>query len=164
MPNFPELFRVGLASLASPSSPTIPSNRLGSSARNLYRCIDYRSYLHAAPMGHEALPLVPPSSSARLEDEISSLKTDVRFLTLVITVLLKRLNESKTMSLDDVQDLIDEVDELDGTADRGLEPGVLRGILGVLKQDSVRKTDVETKTDAEKDVLERIAEIHRRYR
>ncbi len=63
--------------------------------------------------------------------EIQSLREDVNFLTLVIAALLRRSTE--TMSMADVQDLLTEIDGLDGVADGGLDTGVLRGILGVLK-------------------------------
>lgn len=68
--------------------------------------------------------------------EINALRDDVKFLTLVITALLKRLSETETLSIADVQDLRDEIDALDGAADGGLDPGVLRGLLGVLKQET----------------------------
>ncbi|MBM4088827.1 MAG: hypothetical protein FJ276_05260 [Planctomycetes bacterium] len=101
----------------------------------------------------------PASSSVtQRDDDISALKSDVRFLTLVLTAILKRLTETQTMSLADVQDLLDEVDALDGIADCGLEPEILRGLLGVLKQGS------ETKPDSGSDVFAQIAELHRRYR
>lgn len=64
------------------------------------------------------------------------MKEDIRFLSMVLAAILKRLSETKTMSLADVQDLIGEVDKLDGAEDSGLDPGVLRGLLGVLKQAS----------------------------
>jgi hypothetical protein len=76
-----------------------------------------------------------PSSAPRQSDEAAALRADVKFLTLVLCVILKRLTETKTMSLADLKDLVDEVDALDGARDGGLEPGVLRGLLGVLKQD-----------------------------
>lgn len=99
--------------------------------------------------------LRPPSSTFH-EDEVAALKTDVRFLTLVVTAILKRLTETKTMSLADVQDLLTEVDAMDGVGDGGLEPGVLRGLLGVLKQDM--NAGVRT---GEQQVLDKIAQLHR---
>lgn len=78
-------------------------------------------------------------TSARVSGQLSDLtdlRQDVRFLTLVLAAIIKRLSETETMNLADVQDLLDEIDTLDGVADGSLEPGVLRGILGVLKQDS----------------------------
>lgn len=100
------------------------------------------------------------SSSLAIQqnDDISALRGDVRFLTMVLATILKRLSETQTMSLADVQDLLDEVDGLDGVADRGLEPGVLRGLLGVLKQDA------ETTADPGNEVFEKISEIHNRFR
>ena len=83
-----------------------------------------------------AVPSSSYASHAGQSGEISALQADVKFLTLVLTTIFKRLAETKTMSLDDVQDLLDEIDALDGVPDGGLEPGVLRGLLGVLKQDS----------------------------
>ena len=68
--------------------------------------------------------------------DLTELRQDVRFLTLVLAAIIKRLSETETMNLADVQDLLDEIDTLDGVADGSLEPGVLRGILGVLKQDT----------------------------
>ncbi len=100
---------------------------------------------------------VSTSRTTSQSDEISELKTDIAFLTLVLTVILKRLAETKSLSLVDVQDLLDDVDGLDGLADGGLDPGVLRGLLGVLKEaDNVKSADEE--------VFENIAELHRRYR
>ena len=40
------------------------------------------------------------------------------------------------MSLADVSDLLGEIDGLDGVPDGGLNPGVLRGMLGVLKENA----------------------------
>ena len=68
--------------------------------------------------------------------EVEALRDDVKFLTLVVTALLRRLTETETASPADIQDLIDEIDGLDGVADGGLDPGVLRGLLGVLKGDA----------------------------
>ena len=67
-------------------------------------------------------------------DEIKALKEDVNFLALVLVALLRRFTETETASLADVQDLLEEIDGLDGVADGGLDPSVLRGLLGVLKQ------------------------------
>ena len=78
--------------------------------------------------------------------EIEALQQDVNFLTLVVTALLRRLAETETASLGDVQDLVDEIDALDGVADGGLSPGVLRGLLGVLKGSA---TEQESKTAEE---------------
>lgn len=104
-------------------------------------------------------------------DEIADLKTDVHFLTLVVTGILKRLAETETLSLSDVGDLFDEIDALDGTADGGLEPGVLRGLLGVLKMDEAsRETtsddDDESPTASSEDLaqFEAIANLHQRHR
>jgi hypothetical protein len=77
----------------------------------------------------------PPSHSAP-SAEIQALRDDVNFLTLVVAALLRRLTETKTASLADIQDMIDEIDALDGIADGGLDPGVLRGLLGVLKSET----------------------------
>ena len=106
----------------------------------------------------QRLGAAPGSSTNQGHEEIASLKSDVRFLTLVLAVILKRMSETKTMSLADVQDLIDEVDLLDGAADGGLDAGVLRGLLGVVKQDS------HAKADPDNEVFDRIAEMHRRHR
>ena len=40
-----------------------------------------------------------------------------------------------------MQDLLDEIDGLDGVADGGLDPGVLRGLLGVMKESNDRQGD-----------------------
>lgn len=80
--------------------------------------------------------------------EIKALQDDVKFLTLVIMALLRRFSETETASLADVQDLLDEIDALDGVADGGLDPGVLRGLLGVLKkaeEDAAEADDEEIK-------------------
>lgn len=97
-------------------------------------------------------------AATRETDDVATLKSDVKFLTLVLATVIKRLAETKTMSLADVQDLMDDVDSIDGVADAGLEPGVLRGMLGVLKH------DVSPESDADMKVFENIAELHRRYR
>ncbi len=73
-------------------------------------------------------------TARRAVDEVLDLRSDVAFLTLVITAILKRLAENETMSLADVSDLLNEIDALDGLPDGGLNPGVLRGMLGVLKE------------------------------
>jgi len=66
-------------------------------------------------------------------DEVNGLRADVNFLTLVVTALLRKLAETKTASPEDIQGLIEEIDALDGVADGGLSPSILRGMLGVLK-------------------------------
>ena len=73
-------------------------------------------------------------TARRAADEVEDLRSDVAFLTLVMTAILKRLAENETMSLADVSDLLNEIDGLDGLPDGGLNPGVLRGMLGVLKE------------------------------
>ena len=73
--------------------------------------------------------------------EIEALQEDVNFLTLVIAALLRRSAETETASLADVQDLLDEIDALDGVADGGLDPRVLRGLLGVLKEANDQQAD-----------------------
>ena len=65
---------------------------------------------------------------------MADLRSDVAFVTLVLTAILKRLTENESMSLADVSDLLNEIDALDGLPDGGLNPGVLRGMLGVLKE------------------------------
>ena len=67
-------------------------------------------------------------------NELSELQEDVKFLTLVVAALVKRLTETETLNLVDLKDLIEEIDQLDGELDGNLEPGVLRGILGLLKE------------------------------
>ena len=97
-----------------------------------------------------------PNRTLQQAEEMAELRSDVQFLTLVIAAMLKRMNETQTMSMDDVQDLIDEIDGLDGVPDGGLAPGVLRGLLGVLRQQPQR--------DAANDELQAIADMHHRYR
>ena len=91
-------------------------------------------------------------------NEIETLKKDVRFLTLILATILKRLEETKTMSLADVQDLTNKIDSHDGFLDQGLPPSVLRGLLGMIKQES------EKKVESESEVAKQLAEITRRYR
>jgi len=74
-----------------------------------------------------------PSRGSDQSSDLEALRDDVQFLTLVIVALLRRSTETETLSLADVRDLLDEIDALDGVADGGLDPGVLRGLLGVLK-------------------------------
>ena len=74
----------------------------------------------------------------RNESGLDELRSDVQFLTLVIAAILKRLAEQETMSLGDVSDLLGEIDGLDGFSDGGLQPDVLRGILGAIRQEPVR--------------------------
>ena len=83
------------------------------------------------------------TSARRAVDEVAELRTDVRFLSLVIATILKRLAENETMSLVDLADLINEIDGLDGVSDGGLDLGVLRGILGVLKQEIAEEAESE---------------------
>ncbi|MDA7878747.1 hypothetical protein N9B45_02170 [bacterium] len=61
-----------------------------------------------------------------------SLRQDLNFLTLVLTAILKRLDETKTLSVGDVKDLLNEVDSMDGVTDCGLPPNMLRGLLGAV--------------------------------
>lgn len=105
----------------------------------------------------QALSSAALSAGVHRSDELATLKADVRFLALVLTVVLKRLAETKTMSLADVQDLVDDVDSLDGSADGGLDPEVLRGLLGVLN-----RTQHADASDEE--AFRVIAELDRRYR
>jgi hypothetical protein len=88
----------------------------------------------------------PVTGSVQSAD-VTELQDDVRFLTLVITALLRRFSETETASLADVQDLLDEIDGLDGVANSGLEPGVLRGLLGVLKDSSEDQSDADADAD-----------------
>ena len=83
------------------------------------------------------------TSALRAADEVAELRSDVRFLALVITTILKRLAENETMSLVDLTDLTNEIDDLDGVSDGGLDLGVLRGILGVLKQEIAQEEKPE---------------------
>ena len=73
--------------------------------------------------------------------EVTALREDVHFLTLVIAALLRRFSETEAASLADVQDLLDEIDGLDGVADGGLDPRVLRGLLGVVKEGNDQPSD-----------------------
>ena len=74
------------------------------------------------------------STPKQKSSDVEALRADVKFLTLVVAALLRRLSETETASPGDIQDLINELDGLDGLADGGLDPGVLRGLLGVLKK------------------------------
>ena len=74
------------------------------------------------------------NTARRAADDVADLRSDVAFLTLVLAAILKRLTEKETMSLADVSDLLIDIDGLDGLPDGGLNPGVLRGMLGVLKE------------------------------
>jgi len=79
-----------------------------------------------------------PGGTPQTSGEVRDLRDDVRFLSLVLAAILKRLSENETMSLTDVTDLLGEIDKLDGLDDAGLDPGVLRGLLGVVKQESAQ--------------------------
>lgn len=72
-------------------------------------------------------------ASTSSSPDVKALEEDVRFLTLLMATILRRLAETETLSLADVRDLLDEVDGLDGHADDGLDPNILRGMLGVIK-------------------------------
>ena len=74
------------------------------------------------------------STPKQKSSDVEALRADVKFLTLVVAALLRRLSETETASPGDIQDLINELDGLDGLADGGSDPGVLRGLLGVLKK------------------------------
>jgi hypothetical protein len=80
-------------------------------------------------------------TARRAADDVVELRSDVAFLALVLAAILKRLAENETMSLADVSDLLDEIDGLDGLPDGGLNPGVLRGMLGVLKESPPREPE-----------------------
>ena len=83
------------------------------------------------------------STPKQKPSDVEALRADVKFLTLVVAALLRRLSETETASPGDIQDLINELDGLDGLADGGLDPGVLRGLLGVLKK-ADSKSEEET--------------------
>jgi len=82
-------------------------------------------------------------SNSETLDDVDELRRDVNFLTVVLAAILRRLAENETMSLADVADLVEEIDHLDGFADTGLEPSVLRGILGVIHKDYVPEPEEE---------------------
>jgi len=73
-----------------------------------------------------------PQKSDDGSAQIKSLRGDVNFLTLVLTSILKRLDETQILSLGDVQDILGDADTMDGVADNGLDPRLLRGLLGAL--------------------------------
>ena len=91
--------------------------------------------------------LVSGPSQGNRSSEVEDLRKDVQFLTLVVAVLLKRLGETETASLADIQDLVSEVDALDGVQDGGLDPGVLRGLLGILKSQEETPAESDGKYD-----------------
>ena len=99
----------------------------------------------------------PNWQSQHTAEQVESLHNDVKFLTMVVVGILKRLNEVETLSLDDVKDLMSEIDALDGVADGGLETGVLRGLLGVLQAD-------EQSSKSELDDINIVTTSRRRYR
>ena len=82
-------------------------------------------------------------SLEKASNDVEKLRDDVNFLTLVVAALLRRLAETETASPADIQDLLDEIDGLDGVADGGLDPGVLRGMLGVLKKNTEKTNNDE---------------------
>jgi hypothetical protein len=84
------------------------------------------------------------NTAQRAADDVAELRSDVAFLTLVLAAILKRLAENETMSLADVSDLLKEMDGLDGVPDGGLNPGVLRGMLGVLRETTVQEPDADS--------------------
>lgn len=115
-------------------------------------------YLRRIAAKQSIAPNSLPNQSSRHEQDILSLKNDVKFLTLVLMAILKRLGETETLSLTDLKDLLDEIDKLDGLADGGLEPAVLKGLLGVVQQ-AASSTATAEETD-----LKLIAETVRRHR
>ena len=64
---------------------------------------------------------------------MEDLRDDVRFLSMVIMAIVKRLSENETMNVADMSDILDQIDRLDGVVDGGLEPNVLRAMLGAVK-------------------------------
>ena len=84
-----------------------------------------------------------PNRDVGQQEEIAALQADVKFLTMVIAAMLRRMAETQTMTMDDVQDLIDEIDGLDGVPDGGLDPGVLRGLLGVLRAEAEPASELD---------------------
>ncbi len=117
---------------------------------------------HLRKIAHQRRALSStPQPTLPSSQETTDLRADVKFLTLVVTAILKRLAETETMSLDDVRDLLDEIDGLDGLGDGGLDPGVLRGLLGVLKQTSSDDDNEELPNIEE---LPRVKTHRRRYR
>jgi len=108
---------------------------------------------HLSPRSLE-FPMSSPEEAAD-----SSLRRDLNFLTLVLTAILKRLDETKTLSVGDVKDLLNEVDGMDGVTDTGLPPNMLRGLLGAVDVNA----DVG-EADTEEDRSEFQIETTPRYR
>lgn len=71
----------------------------------------------------------PIGNTHATSQEVDQLKSQVRFLTLVLTGVLKRLQESETFEIEKLLPLLEEVDALDGKLDGELDPDVLRGFL-----------------------------------
>lgn len=78
--------------------------------------------------------MIKPQPKIFESPEVAELQADVKFLTLIVAALIKRLDETKTMNMNDLGDLMSEIDTLDGVADGGLDVSVLRNLLGVFKQ------------------------------
>lgn len=95
---------------------------------------------------HQARQSRPYSTGHELKDQVSELQQDVNFLTMLLAAIIRRLGETRTLSLADLQDLLAQVDQLDGIPNGGLDPGVLRGLVGVL-----RESEMETKKDQKPD-------------
>ena len=82
--------------------------------------------------------------SAKATADIDELRDDVQFLSMVVLALVKRGTETGTLSVADLADLFDEIDGLDGTADGGLDVGVLRGALGAVRAAEAPEVEPET--------------------
>jgi hypothetical protein len=100
-------------------------------------------------------PMASPGESSD-----SSLRQDLNFLALVLTAILKRLDETKTLSIGDVKDLLNEVDGMDGVTDAGLPPNLLRGLLGAVDSNA----NVEGAVESEEDRSEFEIQTTPRYR
>ena len=111
---------------------------------------------HLSPRALE-FPMSSPEPSSD-----SSLRQDLNFLTLVLTAILKRLDETKTLSVGDVRDLLNEVDSMDGVTDTGLPPNMLRGLLGAV--DVNANVGDAAVADSEEDRSEFQIETTPRYR
>jgi hypothetical protein len=78
--------------------------------------------------------------------DVAGLRKDLEFLTMVLLAIVKRMSETQLMSMADLADILKQVDGMDGEQDGGLDVGILRGMLGVLRQPETPKPGVAPPT------------------